>query len=72
MGRLHIALVGGSGFVGHNLSVALADKGYKVLVIDNNDCNIGESSSVTFRRANITDEVAMRSALAEFAPAVWE
>jgi nucleoside-diphosphate-sugar epimerase len=70
MGRIHIALVGGSGFVGHNLSVALAEKGYNVLVIDNNDCNIGESSSVTFRRANITDEVAMRSALAEFVPAV--
>lgn len=67
---MKIALVGGSGFVGQNLARALEKKDLQVLVIDSCDFACHESSKVTFRRANITDEPLMRTILSEFAPSL--
>ena len=65
-----IAVVGGAGFVGQSLSLALANKGFQLLIIDSARCpeKLQNLAGATFKDINITDVVHMRSALADFSP----
>ena len=44
-----VALIGGAGFIGHNLAVALKSRGHSVLVID----NLAVNNIVSFANQNI-------------------
>jgi UDP-glucose 4-epimerase len=61
-----VAITGGAGFIGSNLSVRLISEGYKVVIID--DLSTGLLSNIhehksTFEQISITDSMSLSTAL---------
>jgi nucleoside-diphosphate-sugar epimerase len=72
MSQSKIAIVGGAGFVGQNLSIALAKKGHHLLIIDSSDCpkELENLNGSVYRKVNITDKCGLNLEFANFLPSL--
>jgi nucleoside-diphosphate-sugar epimerase len=70
--RIRVAIIGGGGFVGQNVAVALSLKNAKILLIDSIDCprDLENLENATFQKINITDAEKIKSSFKEFKPTV--
>ena len=65
-----IAIVGGAGYVGLNLSLTFASRGCQLLIIDNSPCpqQLKGLTGSTYKQINIMNTTDMKSAIVSFSP----
>lgn len=70
MSSSRIAIVGGGGYVGQALTVALSGKGHELLIVDFQECPpiIQDLEHVTYMQASIVHGQQIRLLFAEFRP----